>query len=189
MSESTGLTLALVSLLKGIVERDQHPEAWQAILDHRQSVSDYLAVLNLRLYFEDNDGYAFVRQVIDDSDAPPARLVTRRPLSYRASLLLVLLRKRMLEHDASSGEPRLIISADELVELMRVYLTEANDEKRLRRSVDTAANKALELGILYKLPKSPGTFEVKRAIKALVDADFVSGYLEQMKLASTQQNS
>lgn len=189
MSESAGLTLALVSLLKGIVERDQHPDVWQAIIDHRHSIGDYLAVLNLKLYFEDADGYAFVRQVIDPGDAPQARLVVRRPLSYRASLLLVLLRKRMLEHDASSGEPRLIINADELVELMRVYLAEANDEKRLRRSVDTAVNKAVELGMLYRLPKSQGNYEVKRAIKALIDADFVAGYLEQMKHASVQSET
>ncbi len=189
MSESTALTLALVSLLKGIVERDQHPDAWQAIIDQRHSVGDYLAVLNLKLYLEDADGYAFVRQIIDPGETSVPRLVLRRPLAYRASLLLVLLRKRMLEHDASSGEPRLIVSADEMMELMRIYLAEANDEKRLRKNVETAVNKAVELGLLYKLPRSEGNFEVKRAIKALIDADFVASYLEKMQLVSEQESS
>lgn len=181
MNADAGLTLALVSLLKGIVERDQNAEGWQAIIDHRNAVGDYLAVLNLRLHLDDNDGYAFVRQVTDESDEPTPQLVVRRPLSYRASLLLVLMRKRLLEHDARSGEPRLIIGFDDIVELMRIYLTESADETRLNRGVETAVNKAVELGLLGRLPKSPGNFEVKRAIKAIIDADFVSDYLEQMK--------
>jgi len=181
MRTDSELTLALVSLLKGIVERDQQAEAWQAIIANRSGVSDYLAVLNLRLHLDDTDGYAFVRQIVNEDDGPTPQLVVRRPLSYRASLLLVLLRKRLLEHDARSGEPRLIIGFDDILELMRIYLAESADETRLNRSVETAINKAVELGLLGRLPKSPGNFEVKRAIKAIIDADFVAEYLAQMK--------
>lgn len=181
MSTENKLTLALVSLLKGIVERDQHPQAWQAIIDSRTGVNDYLAVLNLRLHLDDADGFAFVRQIVYDDEAPTPQLVIRRPLSYRASLLLVLLRKRLLEHDARSGEPRLIIGADDILDLMRVYMADSTDETRLNRGVETAINKAVELGLLSKLPKSEGNFEVKRAIKAFIDADFVAGYLEKMQ--------
>lgn len=50
-----------------------------------------------------------------DEPAPSIDLpVARRQLSYPVSLLLVLLRKKLAEHDALAGDPRLILSREQI---------------------------------------------------------------------------
>jgi hypothetical protein len=95
-------------------------------------VRDYVAVLNLELVLDEAEGYAFLRSrpEPEEGDAALPRLVARRPLSFPVSLLLALLRKKLAEFDASGGDTRLVLSRDEVVELMRVFLPEGSNEAR-----------------------------------------------------------
>ncbi len=58
-------------------------------------------VLGLELHIDEAEGYAFLRSVaeFEESPSPLPRLVARRPLTFQMSLLLVLLRKKLLELD------------------------------------------------------------------------------------------
>jgi hypothetical protein len=106
------------------------------------------------------------------------RLMARRQLSFPVSLLLALLRKKLAEFDASGGETRLILTRDDIVELIRVFLPDSSNEARLVDQVDRHINKVLDLGFLRRL-KSTGNmqqphFEVRRIIKAFVDAQWLA---------------
>lgn len=59
----------------------------------------------------------------------PPRLIARRPLSYPVSLMLALLRKRLAEADAGGGDARLVLSREEIAELMRVFLPDGTNER------------------------------------------------------------
>ena len=67
------------------------------------------------------------------------------------SLLLALLRKKLAEFDAGGGDTRLILTRDEIVELMRVFLPDSSNEARLIDQVETHINKIVELGFLRRL--------------------------------------
>ena len=113
-------SLITVTLLKGVVYRESDPALWQSLADLQSRVRDYVAHLGLELVLDESEGYAYLRQrppVEGDAELP--RLVHRRQLSFPVSLLLALLRKKLAELDAASGETRLILASEEIADLMR----------------------------------------------------------------------
>jgi hypothetical protein len=171
------LSALVIPLLKGVQYQENDPAAWNALLGLQPRVRDYVAVLGLELHLDEAEGYAFLRSRAepDDEDAPARlpRLVARRPLSFPVSLLLALLRKKLAEFDAGGGDTRLVLSRDEVVELIRVFLPAGSNEARLIDQVDTHLNKVAELGFVRRLKSQPGqpaAIEVRRILKAFVDA-------------------
>ena len=129
---SDALSVVLVHLMRGIVERDSTPQVWQTLIERQSRVRDYVSVIGLELEVDEAEGYAFLRQKPSREGEPELpRLVSRRQLSYPVSLLLALLRKRLAEHDAASSEPRLILTTPEIVDLVRLFQPDTADEARL----------------------------------------------------------
>ena len=97
--------------MKGAVYRDTHDEAWQQLLQLQPQVRDYVEVLGLQVVIDEAEGYAFLRQrpVDEDDSNQIPRLVPRRSLSFHVSLLLALLRKKLAEFDAQSGDTGLML--------------------------------------------------------------------------------
>lgn len=173
------VSLVLIQLFKGVLYQDQHPEQWRDLLQNRAAVSDYVAVLGLQLFIDEPEGYAFLRQRPESAEEeegtePLPRLVQRRALSYPVSLLCVLLRKKLVELDAAGGETRLILGRDQMVEMLRVFLGERSNEARLVDQIDGHIAKVTEFGFLRRLKKDEDQYEVRRIIKALVDADWLA---------------
>lgn len=185
--QSPKLSAAAVSLMKGVLFRDQQPKLWQELLEIQAQVVDYVAVLGLDLTLEEAEGYAYLSQKPASEDyaeetTPIPRLVQRRPLSYPVSLLCVLLRKKLAEADAGGGEIRVILSRDDIVNLMRVFLPERSNEARIVEQIDAHINKVAELGFLRKLKGDAPHFEIQRILKALVDADWIAGLEEKLRI-------
>jgi len=176
------LTSVLVPLLKGVLYRVDDAPLWAALIELQARVRDYVAVLALDLVLDDCEGYAFLktRPDPDDETAPkPARLVARRPLSFQLSLLLALLRKKLVEFDASGADTRLVLSLDAVVELVRVFSPANANEARLADQVQAQLNRLVELGFVRKLKGNSGSatmpdFEVQRILKAFVDAQWLA---------------
>ncbi len=167
------LSRALVTLLKGVLYRDENAAVWSLLQRYRAQVEDHAGVLGLHVVVDDAEGYAFLRQVdFDDADVP--RLVPRHRLSFRVSLLLALLRKRLAEFDASSADPRLVMTREQVTDLIRVHLPDSTNEARVADSVDTLVTKAVDLGFLRRVPGQDGAVEVRRVLKAYVDAQWLS---------------
>ena len=169
--------------------RDEDGPLWQSLLDLQATVRDYLVVLGLDLILDEAEGYAFLRARPDSEDAVAKlpRLIARRPLSFPVSLLLALLRKKLAEFDAGSDQTRLIISRDDIVDLIRVFLPDASNETRLIDQIDSHINKVIELGFLRRLKGSvtldsekSGNFEVRRILKAFVDAQWLAEFDERL---------
>ena len=102
--------------------------------------------------------------------------MARRPLSFPVSLLLALLRKKLAEFDAAGGETRLILSREQVAELLRVFLPEGSNEARLIDQVDTQLNRIIELGFVRRLRGQDHMFEVQRILKAFVDAQWLAEF-------------
>ena len=182
-STDDGLGHVLVPLLKGIVYREQDVARWATLLRLQPRLRDYVSVLGLNLMLDEAEGYAFLRARNDteeDSGPKLPRLVARRPLSFPVSLLLALLRKKLAEFDASGSETRLILSRDDVVHLMRVFLPAGSNETRLVDQIDTHINKAVDLGFVRKLRDQDGMIEVQRIVKAFVDAQWLSQFDENL---------
>jgi len=179
---ASDLSPLLVHLLKGVLYRDQQEALWQTLLTLQSRVRDYVAVLGLELVLDEAEGYAYLRQVerADDDQGPP-RLVPRRQLSYPVSLLLALLRKKLAEHDASGGDPRLILTQEQIVELVRLFLPDTANEAKLVDRVQGDINKVIELGFLRRLRGQSGRYEVRRILQSFVDAQWLGEFEQRLK--------
>jgi len=182
------LSLVVVPLLKGVVYRDEQQGLWNSLLQMQGSVQDYVAVIGLELIVDEAEGYAFLRsrpEADEEGVSAAPRLVARRQLSYPVSLLLALLRKKLAEFDAQGSETRLILSREEVVELIRIFLPEGTNEVKLIDQVDATLNKVAELGFVRRLRGQGQMIEVRRIIKAYVDAQWLADL--DKKLAEYQQ--
>lgn len=183
---SHDLSALVIPLLKGVIYQESDAGLWNALLKLQARVRDYVAVLGLELVLDEAEGYAFLRaQSEPDDDSLPKlpRLVARRPLSFPVSLLLALLRKKLAEFDASGSDTRLLLTRDEIIELLRVFLPESSNEVRLIDQIETHLNKIVELGFLRRLKPSTThptgqvtMFEVQRIIKSFVDAQWLTDF-------------
>jgi hypothetical protein len=155
------LSQLMVTLLKGVLYREDDGRLWVSLLRLQARVREQAAVLLLDLVLDEAEGHAFLksRPDPDDSEAAPRlrRLVARRPLSYPVSLILALLRKRMAEFDAGGGDTRLVLSRDEIAELMRVFLPDGTNEARLIDQVDATISKVVDLGFVRRLKPVAGS--------------------------------
>ena len=177
------LSLTVTQLMKGVVYRDTHERAWRHLLQLQPQVRDYVAVLGLQVVVDEAEGYAFCRQrppdeARDDIDPenPLPRLIPRRPLSFHVSLLLALLRKKLAEFDAQGGDTRLMLSRDQIAEMMRVFLPSTSNEVRLADKIDAHISKAVDLGFLRPAKNAEPVYEVRRILKAFVDAQWLADF-------------
>ena len=188
-ADAPDLSTLLIHLFKGVIHRESDERLWAALANLQPRVRDYVAVLNLELLLDEAEGYAFLRsrsrgEDHEDSDRLP-RLVARRPLSYPVSLLLALLRKKLAEFDAGGGETRLVLSRDDIVELLRVFLADGPNEARIVDQVDATIGKVMDLGFLRRLKTAgggatagggPAQYEVRRILKAFVDGQWLADF-------------
>ena len=169
----------LVSLLKGVLYRDEASDLWNGLLHLQARVQEHAGVLGLELTIDDAEGYAFLRSrpdAEDKSGVRTPRLMARRQLSFPVSLMLALLRKKLMEFGASGDDTRLVLSKEEIVEMVRVFLPESSNEARVMDRIDADLNRIVELGFLRRM-KTPGAeeaFEVRRILIAFVDAPWLA---------------
>lgn len=167
---------SVIALMRGVVYRDSHEPAWLALGRHGSAVRDHFAVLGVDVVVDETEGYAYLRSRPEDDDEEPLpRLVQRRALSYPVSLLLVLLRRRLAEFEATSGETRLVLTRQQLVDLLVTYLPAASNEARVVDQIDRHVAKVADLGFLHPL-KGQDAWEVRRVIKAYVDAQALADF-------------
>lgn len=176
------LSTLVITLLKGVIYREGDEPLWGVLLKLQALVRDYVAVLGVELVLDEAEGYAFLKSrpeaVRDEAALKLPRLVARRPLSFPVSLILALLRKKLAEFDAGGGDTRLVLSRDQVVELVRVFLPQSSNEARLIDQIETHINRIIELGFLRRLKAAggPPIFEVRRILKAFVDAQWLTEF-------------
>lgn len=187
------LSVLVITLLKSVIYREADERLWGCLLNLQSRVREYVAVMGLELVLDEAEGYGFLKSRLEPTEDDPSprlpRLIARRPLSFPVSLLLALLRKKLAEFDAGAGDTRCVLSRDQIVELMRVFLPDSSNDAKLVDQIETHLNKVVELGFLRRLKTSNGTvgpvsYEVCRIIKAFVDAQWLAEF--DHKLASYQ---
>lgn len=173
-----GLSDVLIALLKGVLYSDRSSQLWRDLLSLQGGARDHLRLLGLELVIDEAEGYAYLRQAqTEDSDASvaPRRLIPRRPLSYPVSLLLVLLRKRLAQHDAQGGGTKLVLTREQIIELLRVFLAPGSNEAKLEDQIERHIDRVVELGFLREIQEgSSALFEVRRILRAFVNADWLA---------------
>lgn len=177
MSDERAMANAIIRLMQGVVYRDSDESSWLALERTGAGVRDHFATIGIDVVVDDAEGYAFLRsRPQDEGEEELPRLVRRRALTYNVSLLLVLLRKRLVESEVTGGDGRLVLTTDEIVELLRLFQADSTNDARVVDQVETTIKKAAELGFLRPLRGQSDHWEVRRILKAYVDAQTLSDF-------------
>ncbi|NQY63972.1 MAG: DUF4194 domain-containing protein [Alteromonadaceae bacterium] len=172
-----------IRLLKGAIYRQKQSELWTWLERDQYQIRQYFAEIGLSLLLDESEGYAFLRQIDFEEDQEQTaaialpRLITKRALPFAQSLLLVLIRKRLAEHDSEESSPRLIITRSEIHQWLQPYFQTNNNELKQQREFNALINKVSELGFIRVLRNYEDEFEVQRIIKAFINAEHIAHQL------------
>ncbi len=190
-----------IRLLKGAIYRQKQSDLWAWLERDQYQIRQYFAEIGLSLRLDEAEGYAFLRQI--DLEVEPEvaqvsglssaeqlqtptvltlpRLMNKRALPFAQSLLLVLIRKRLAEHDSEESSPRLIITRAEIHQWLQPYFDTEHNELKQQRVFNALLNKVIDLGFIRVLKNYPDEFEVQRIIKAFIHAEHIAQQLELLK--------
>lgn len=175
---------AVLRLLQGPLSSDD-TGPWNILLSYETPVRQYLAVIGLDLTLNEPDGYAFLRQPEwegeDGQKIALPRLTRRDRLRYHVTLMCALLRERLDQFEASTPETdRLVITANELRDMLRPFVRERGDERALLKKIDETANRVVELGFLRRFG-SDNRYEVRPILKARIGSDALAELLHALE--------
>lgn len=163
--------------MQGVVYREQDEATWIALGRHAPAVRDHFGGVGVDLIVDETEGYAYLQTHPEpDGEEPLPRLVRRRALTYNVSLLLVLLRKRLVEFETAGSEGKLVLSRDQILETLRLFLADSTNEARVVDRVDTTIRQAADLGFLRQLRGRSDQWEIRRILKAYVDAQTLADF-------------
>ena len=173
MSEiNVELSNACISLLKGIIIKENKEKIWDTILNYRNQIEDYFRQLGLTLKLYEEEGYCYLQQIEDDETDNLLKLVPKVPLSLHLSLLLVSLRKYMLESTAN-GDEKIVISKEEIFVKMKNYLKETSNEIKQEKEITSYIKKVEDMKFIRKLKNSDNKYEILRLLASFVDAQWL----------------
>lgn len=177
MSDAHALGSTIIRLMQGVVYRESDETSWATLERSGAGVRDHFATIGVEVVVDEAEGFAYLRAraEVDGEEALP-RLVRRRALTYNVSLLLVLLRKRLLEFETSGSEGRLVLGREQIVDMLRTFQADSTNEARIVDQAESTIKKAADLGFLRPLRGQGDQWEVRRILKAYVDAQTLSDF-------------
>lgn len=162
--------VAVRKLLKGPVYHDD--PVWAQLRDYELPIRDYLAKIGLSLHLDEIGNFAYLydeSQEDDGKNTLPA-LTSRRSLSFIDTLMLVLLRERLDEHEMRDLDgSRLILAEEELAEMLSIFLNDQADERKIEQNLSNTVNRLKKYGFLT--PHHDGRLEVRPLLRAKISAD------------------
>lgn len=177
--EERTVAISAIRLMQGVVY--QESDAWEGLLAQRAAVRDHFATVGIDVVIVESEGYAYLTtKVAGDDDEVLPRLKRRRALTYTDSLLLVLLRKRMVQFESAGDIGRLVVTLEEIQDMIGLFLARSSDETKAPRSVETAIGRLTDMGFLRELRGQKDTWEVRRVLKAYVDAQTLGDYAARL---------
>ncbi len=182
-NETLPYALAVIKLFQGVVNNDDKA-AWNCLIQYQLEIKQFFSGIGIEVFVQENEGFAFLRQRVRDSDQEDAlpSLLRKDQLTYPVTLLSVLLYEKLVEFDMKGGDStRLIIDREEIKDTVRIFLPEASNEANLIDKVDKNINKLVEIGFLRPLSTSPNKFEVRRILKAKIPAESLLEIKERLR--------
>jgi hypothetical protein len=161
---------AVRKLLKGVVYHDD--PVWMQIRDYELPLREYFGKIGLSVHLDEIGSFAYLHDESrdDDNQSSLPSLTTRRNLSFPDTLLLVLLRERLDEHEMRDLDgAKLILSNDELIEMIGVFMGDHPDARKVEQSSLSSIKRLVRYGFLTE--RRDGRFEVRPLLRAKIGAD------------------
>jgi len=175
--------IAIILLLKGLFYKSENEKAFFELVTNSYGViSDYFETIGLEVMVDEADGYAYLKNKTyeDEQDALP-KVIQKRELSYKVSLLLMMLRKKIAEFDMQSENEKAIITKEDITTEILLFLDVKFNEVKIKKEIESTIKKVEDLGFLKKLKDYEDIYEIKSAIKSFVNVEFLENLDERLK--------
>ncbi|MEM6298139.1 MAG: DUF4194 domain-containing protein [Bacteroidota bacterium] len=175
---------AVVQLLKSPVARKS--TIWEDIIAYQDEIQQYINVMGLELILKREDGYAFVKQ-FEDSEGKTLGLVTRTLITFKTSVVLVVLRQALEDFDSdptqSTGTEKFITDTEIREELELFVQEDSYNRLKFEKQLDTHIKRAVDLGYLKVVDESElGTrYCIQRIIKEKISLDMLEDFKTKLQ--------
>jgi len=180
----------IARLLTGAVYYDDDGY-WQMLTEEKSSFASYFADMGVRLEVDTEMGMGFLRPLNQAEEeefatagfAPVTKIIPPRILGYLPSLMCALLREALQNHEETSIESKhLYLDEAQLIDLLRPYLSETQDDKALKREVKKVISRVEEIGVIHRLPnRSEVVYRVEPILRARISLVQLQELLTRLK--------
>jgi hypothetical protein len=179
MEETPPYASALVKLLHGVVYPDD--SVWELILLYETPIANYFAYLGVELVLSKGE-YAYLTQPkTQDGETDLFRLIPSRSLNLYSTVLLVILREYVLDHENKQQEGVPIISRTQILDRLNALISDHGSSSRFEQRIDTAIEDARKHRFLRDVAENE--YEIRALIKAKIPAEKIAGLLDDMQQA------
>jgi len=175
---------AIILLLKGIFYQEDDERAFYEMLQNsRNIIVEYLETIGLELIIQEDDGYAYLQNITyEETENILPKLIPSRQLSYKVSLLCVLLREKIALFESQSDDERPILTKEDIISQLLLFLDIKYNEVKLEKDIEATIKKVEELGFLKQLKSDEVSYEIQPSIKAFVDAKWLHDLNEKLRV-------
>ncbi len=175
--------VAIILLLKGIFyKKDNEKAFFELIGNSYNSIVQYFQTIGLEVLIFEDDGYAYLQNIdYEDEQESLPKLINSRPLSYKVSLLCVLLRQKIAQFEMQNEDERAIISKDDIISNILIFLDVKFNEVKIKKEIESTIKKVEDLGFLKKLKTDDESYEIKTSIKAFIDVAWLDEFDKRLK--------
>jgi hypothetical protein len=152
---------------------DNDDPLWEELQLYQIPLTEYFEKIGLALLVDKEDGFAFLKQEELDENGSTIGLVRRTPLGFEVSVICILLRELLEEHDRSDAIAKnYFIRHRQLKEHVELFFKEKANRVKFLKNIDFYINKLVEIGFL-KIKEDADTvdnrlYQVKRILKAKI---------------------
>lgn len=181
----------VLNLYKGVVSIDDG-KLWRVLIENEQAIRNYVERVSLQLHVNHAEGYAYLEQPEEDENGfeiKATRLTRRIQLSAVQTIVLLVLRQRLLDFDSSvHEEDNCMITREDIHEECIPFFQNNRDEKRTAHSLDTAINKIREYGFLKRLQsRNNDVFIVQPVLKSKLNSQRLSELKDKLQTRYTDK--
>ena len=176
-------SLPIIYLFKGVLY-NTNEAVWKSLIQYQNDIKNYFSVVGIDVIINQSEGFAFLKQreIVEETTIHFPKLIEKRQLSYPVSLLCILLRKKLLDFDNTGEESRLILSKEQIVELILSFLPDnTSNEKKVIDKIDVHIKRLIDLGFLRELKNEQERYEVSRILIAYLPVEELQNVLDKLK--------
>jgi hypothetical protein len=165
----------IVKLMQSHALYDDDHTYWQLLDQYEAAIRSYFETIGIELDFKRREGYARLvqKEFSEDDESRPLKLIRRVSLTYEQSLLCVLLREWLEEHEVSTHQAstRLYVTQEQVRDRIEMFFKHQTNRKALHGKLDDLVEKLAGYGLLKltrrdEVNPANNQYEVKPLLKA-----------------------
>ncbi|MGD1817459.1 MAG: DUF4194 domain-containing protein [Pleomorphochaeta sp.] len=182
-----------VRLLQGTIFEEDNLEIFERLKLWNKEINSYFNIIGLKLFYSDDINYAYLEQ-IEDEDGNVIdnlnRLLKRHPLTYEASLILVILREELDKFELENlNSENLILKESEIIDLIEPYYKESSDKVKFKDLISSNLTYIANMNLIKRINKTDDNLQIsndkeyliRNIIRAKVSTEFLKEFKEKLE--------